>query len=752
MTDAELTFSAEFDGGNLGRVEHLNDGNYVMWARADCEGTPQETKSRTWFYFAVRGAIPGQTLNFHIHMSAQPKLYEHGMRPVYRSLPSQCAWKRVNHTTCCNMVFGGPTPTEGFAIHLRHTVDTPPNEALFFAFCYPINYGDLMARLAWLDGLFCQPRATLTPNYPPLSKFESFGDVGREDDERGRIGSEPDRCDGSTMLNSPDGNLTALSSESASALTSLEVKRSAVRSGTTEGYWQMQQPPAVLHTHHAHLMVTAQRAAIHASKPINHQRLTDKADVQAWRNPAAVDNSPAGRRIPSDTASAFEAQTYPALQTTSCGTSALVTLDHPAPLVQPPHPDVPDIPRGQPTDHVAQALQPDCLNLGAVLSVKQCPIAVALASELSKAAAVEASDLLPHKQPCTSSGENLVYYKRDLLCRSLQGRRVDILTVTGHPHPHPNPPDTAGKAARHRKMVILMSARVHPGETPSSHVIDGILMFLLRADDPRADALRQRFVFKLIPMLNPDGVYHGNYRADTRGVNLNRTYAKARPDTHPSVAALLQLVRKLHADGDLALYIDIHAHAGRRGCFFYGNQLDDWAERVESVLYAKLVALNTRWFDYEGCNWFQTSADGSARSSVYAATKQQGRGLPLVFTLECNYDSGVAANELLPRYSGTPEHRGLATGRMSPEAAPPTTISPKYSPASWQDVGKALILAMLDRIPGANPASRLGPSCVDHLHKLRSVVAASLQKRERSKKPPRAPNEDDSAGEEDAAS
>ena len=85
------------------------------------------------------------------------------------------------------------------------------------------------------------------------------------------------------------------------------------------------------------------------------------------------------------------------------------------------------------------------------------------------------------------------------------------------------------------KLVVFLSARVHPGETPASHAMNGILNFLLNKRDIRAEVLRKHFVFKLVPMINPDGVYHGHYRFDVYNQNLNRYYINPSLKLQPAI-------------------------------------------------------------------------------------------------------------------------------------------------------------------------------------------------------------------------
>ena len=48
-------------------------------------------------------------------------------------------------------------------------------------------------------------------------------------------------------------------------------------------------------------------------------------------------------------------------------------------------------------------------------------------------------------------------------------------------------------------------------------------------------------------MMNPDGVYLGNYRGNLLGMDLNRVWDNCSPHPHPTIAAVRRLIADLTA-------------------------------------------------------------------------------------------------------------------------------------------------------------------------------------------------------------
>jgi cytosolic carboxypeptidase protein 2/3 len=95
-------------------------------------------------------------------------------------------------------------------------------------------------------------------------------------------------------------------------------------------------------------------------------------------------------------------------------------------------------------------------------------------------------------------------FRRKELCKSIAGNSVDILIITSF--------GTDFEEMKKRKGVVI-SSRVHPGETNSSFMMKGMIDYLL-GPSLGARMLRDTFVFKIVPMLNPDGVIQGNTRCN----------------------------------------------------------------------------------------------------------------------------------------------------------------------------------------------------------------------------------------------
>lgn len=62
----------------------------------------------------------------------------------------------------------------------------------------------------------------------------------------------------------------------------------------------------------------------------------------------------------------------------------------------------------------------------------------------------------------------------------------------------------------------------------------GFIEFIL-GHSKEAERLREKFIFKIIPMLNVDGVRYGNYRTSLLGVDLNRRWINPHKLLHPTI-------------------------------------------------------------------------------------------------------------------------------------------------------------------------------------------------------------------------
>ncbi|GMH52100.1 hypothetical protein TrST_g4224 [Triparma strigata] len=354
-----------------------------------------------------------------------------------------------------------------------------------------------------------------------------------------------------------------------------------------------------------------------------------------------------------------------------------------------------------------------------------------------------------------------IYFHRELLTQSLDKRRIDMITISSlsdredrkrdqpmHFTPRTVPESGAENFRAHkfsyeRKKIVFVSSRVHPGETPAQFVWDGFLNLLL-SDDCRAVQLRSQYVFKMVPMLNPDGVARGHYRTDTRGCNLNRFYDEPTLEAHPSIYAVKSYLTSQKQN--LKLYLDLHAHASKRGCFIYGNHLGSCERQLANQLYVKCISLNSPWFEYKGCDFSRKgmsgkdkrdnglTKEGSGRVGIFNAT-----GCTHCYTLECNYNEGLGTNQV-GSCTGVNFPEGSAMANLFGESPingyegmkmkfdryvgnPSRMTTPKYNREMFCNVGEGCAIALLD-MAGSNPLSRLGGT-VPTTNPSRGVTLAS---------------------------
>lgn len=146
------------------------------------------------------------------------------------------------------------------------------------------------------------------------------------------------------------------------------------------------------------------------------------------------------------------------------------------------------------------------------------------------------------------------------LCKSLAGNSMDLVIITNF---ESDDQDIA------QRQAIIITGRVHPGESNSSFIVQGILDFLV-SDTETAIELRNKYVFKIIPMLNPDGVILGNYRCSLSGQDLNRQWIGPTSRMFPEIYYTKLMFKKTLESRKIFLFVDIHGHSRKKNIFMYG--------------------------------------------------------------------------------------------------------------------------------------------------------------------------------------
>jgi predicted deacylase len=103
--------------------------------------------------------------------------------------------------------------------------------------------------------------------------------------------------------------------------------------------------------------------------------------------------------------------------------------------------------------------------------------------------------------------ETRPYVTRDTIGISHEGRPVSLLRI--------------GESDDQRMIMVI--SRQHPPEVPGFLAMQAFVE-TLSASTGQAEAFRSKYNTYVVPLANPDGVYHGHWRHNKGGIDLNRDW------------------------------------------------------------------------------------------------------------------------------------------------------------------------------------------------------------------------------------
>ncbi|XP_035788387.1 uncharacterized protein LOC118464824 isoform X2 [Anopheles albimanus] len=471
---------------------------FNLWTRPDCAGTPYENQNRTWFHFAVTGGRPNQIVKFNVmNLNKQAKLFSQGMHPVTKVGPNG-RWERIKDKPSYSIT------NDVFYISFLHKAPEVGSEQtkIYYAFTFPFTYTELLDQLATFDRKFGR--------HP----FE-LNKMAYEISQKYDTSSVPAGTTTSTTPTPGDGTKQSSSRRKGKLAKMERVDRTSpesfdetARDGTAIG------PP----------------------KPSADASESAPPDPTGTAQQKAAKREPSGMVIDENTSESMQ-------QITNLVNKVKIEL-----------------PQGAgPVASSSSSLSTSSSSKLKLPSFHQ-QLSSTSNSSVNVVASTSTTGTTTDDDSKGSDQRDEIYYCRELLTHSVEHRRIELLTISSfhgiqtarEPRLRNLFPDEQAQRCHtfRDKKIVFISSRVHPGETPASFVLNGFLSMLLDRKSIVSQTLRRMYVFKVIPFLNPDGVYNGLYRSDTRGHNLNRVYLGPCHETQPAIYAARKLIRYYHLGTD----------------------------------------------------------------------------------------------------------------------------------------------------------------------------------------------------------
>ncbi|XP_019632658.1 PREDICTED: uncharacterized protein LOC109476216 [Branchiostoma belcheri] len=287
------------------------------------------------------------------------------------------------------------------------------------------------------------------------------------------------------------------------------------------------------------------------------------------------------------------------------------------------------------------------------------------------------TDLKEHLDDLCNTEETGRHVRRDVLCETRAGNSCFLLTITEFPDEESKL--NLRQACHRGKKGVVVSARVHPGETQASWMMKGLLDFLT-GESETAKELRHNFIFKIVPMLNPDGVIVGNYRCSLAARDLNRNYRNPRKEIFPTVYCVKEMTENFKREHEIIVYCDLHGHSRKPNVFMYGcNSLQgrmglDGAEVfINERLFPWLMAQKAPdKFAFGGCKfqikkckestgrvvmWRTGIMNSFTMEATFCGTEKLGSGPPRHFNIKDFQDIGKTFCEVVLDYVKAKENK-----------------------------------------------------------------------------------------------